>query len=79
MLNVLNKPEFIGKSLWKKTVKDLTYRMSLSTSIPGYYYNDYSYPDSERKYEEFTFDKAFSYFVSLRENLNNWEKIRTSK
>ena len=78
-INVLGLPNLINGSLWKKTVKDLTYRSAISGNIPGYYYNDYSFPDSEKRIEEFSFNNAFEYFLHLRNNYNEWEKLRTKK
>ena len=74
--NVLGRPQDIGKSLWKKMVKDLTFNACLSFSVPGIYTNEFSMPDSQKKYEAFNIDKAFEIFYSMRKNTNDWEKIR---
>ena len=77
--NVLNMPNLIGGSLWRRVVKDLTYRLSVASSIPGYYYNEYSHPDMEKRHEEFNFNIAFKNFVNLRNNMNAWEGMRTQR
>jgi glycosyltransferase involved in cell wall biosynthesis len=78
-MNVLGKPEWINKSIWKKMIKDLTYRASVSSAIPGYYYNDYSHPDMERKLEEFTFKKAYEACFNMRNAFNQWEQLRSQR
>jgi glycosyltransferase involved in cell wall biosynthesis len=77
--NVLGKPEWINKSMWRKMVKDLTYRMSMSSMIPGYYYNDFSHPDIERTYEPFDLQKAYAVCRGMRDGMNQWESLRIKK
>ena len=60
-------------------VKDLTYRTSVTSSIPGYYYNDFSHPDLEKRYEEFNIDRAFSSCAMMRDAFNQWEMKRLEK
>lgn len=79
IINVLGKPELINKSLHKRLIKDLTYRASISASIPGYYYNDFSHPDVEKRYEEFDFEKAYKICFEIRETFNQWEMARLEK
>ena len=77
--NVLGMPQLINKSMWRRMVKDLTYRTSVTSSIPGYYYNDYSHPDLEKRYEEFTPEKALATCLNMREAFNQWEMKRLEK
>lgn len=77
--NVLGMPQLINKSMWRRMVKDLTYRTSVTSSVPGYYYNDYSHPDLEKRYEEFNIDKAFGMCSNMREAFNQWEMKRLEK
>lgn len=77
--NVLGRPELLNKSMWKRMVKDLTYRASMTLNVPGYYYNDYSHPDMEKRYEEFNPQKAFEICLSLRDMFNQWEQLRIQK
>ena len=79
MINVLNKPDWINRSYWRRLVRDLTYRAGLSSSIPGYYFNDFSHPDMERKLDEFTLEKAFEICKNLRSIFNDWERNRMQK
>jgi glycosyltransferase involved in cell wall biosynthesis len=74
--NVLGMPDMINGSTWKKLVKDLTYRSAMTGMIPGYYFNDNSHPDYEKKFEEFTFEKAFNFCLQMRDHYNQWENIR---
>jgi glycosyltransferase involved in cell wall biosynthesis len=78
-INVLGKPEWINKAMWKRMVKDLTYRATLTSSIAGYYYNDYSHPDMEKRYEEFNIEKAFHMCLNMRTMFNDWENARMKK
>ena len=77
--NVLGQPELIGGTIWKRMIRDLIARSTLSSSIPGYYYNDYSHPDMEKRYEEFNPQKAFEICLSLRDMFNQWEQLRIQK
>lgn len=77
--NVLHRPDLINKALWKKTVKDLIYKMAISSHIPGYYWNDYSMPDMMKSHEEYSLEKAYNFFANVRTNYNNWEKLRGQK
>lgn len=78
-LNVLGRPDLINKSMWRRMIKDLTYRASMSLNIPGYYYNDYSHPDMEKRYEEFNIEKAFGICLHMRNSFNQWEQARMQK
>jgi len=71
--NVLNMPHLVNKSMWRRMLKDLTYRSSVTSSIPGYYYNDFSHPDLEKRYEEFNIEKAFNTCLNMRNAFNQWE------
>ena len=78
-MNVLGMPHLINKSMWKRMIKDLIYRSTLTSTIPGYYYNDYSHPDMEKKHEEFNFEKAFTTCLNMRNSFNQWENLRLQK
>lgn len=77
--NVLGKPELINGSVWKRMVKDLTYRASMSGHIAGYYYNDYSHPDMEKRMDPFDIKKAFEIATNMRNLYNNWEINRAQR
>lgn len=78
-VNVLGRPDLINKSTWKKMAKDLFYKSTVTSSIPGYYWNDYSHPDMEKKHEEFNIEKAFQACLYMRHQFNQWESIRMQK
>jgi hypothetical protein len=78
-VNVLGRPDLINKSMWKRMAKDLMYRSTMTSHIAGYYYNDYSHPDMEKRFEEFTIDKALQTCLNMRNNFNQWESIRLQK
>lgn len=77
--SVLGMPHLLNGSMWRRMVKDLTYRTSVTSSIPGYYYNDYSHPDLEKRYEEFNIEKAFNSCSMMRDAFNQWEIKRLEK
>ena len=77
-INVLGKPELINGSIWKRMTKDLMYRATMSSNVPGFYYNDYSHPDMEKRHEEFSIERAFEACSNMRNVINQWEQIRTS-
>jgi hypothetical protein len=51
----------------------------MSLNIPGYYYNDYSHPDVEKRFEEFNIEKAFNICLYMRNAFNQWEQMRIQK
>lgn len=77
-LNVLNMPQWIGKAFWLKVVKDLNYRMTVSSTVPGLYFNDFSHPDNvmEMKHQRFDIKMAFDIFSHLRHSWNQLEQWR---
>jgi glycosyltransferase involved in cell wall biosynthesis len=74
--NVLGKPEWINKSMWKRMLRDLTYRSSMSLFIPGYYHNEFAHPDMERRYESFDIRRAYEVLFNMRNVMNQWEQAR---
>ena len=78
-INVLGRPDLINKSMWKRMAKDLLYRSTMTSHIAGYYYNDYSHPDMEKRFEEFTIEKALQTCLNMRNHFNQWESIRLQK
>ena len=78
-INVLGRPDLINKSMWKKMAKDLFYKSTVTSTIPGYYWNDYSHPDMEKRHEEFNIEKAFQTCLYMRHQFNQWESIRMQK
>lgn len=79
IMNVMGRPDLINKSIHKRLIKDLTYRASMSMNVPGYYYNDFSHPDVEKKYEDFDIDKAFKICFDMRNTFNEWESLRIDR
>lgn len=77
--NVLGRPDWINNSLWKRLAKDLTYRSSMSLHIPGYYTNEFSHPDMEKRYESFDIKRAHETLVNMRNVMNQWEQMRIQK
>lgn len=78
-INVLGRPELIHGPMWKRMMRDLTYQSHTTSHIAGYYYNDYSHPDMEKRHEPFDVEKAF-YHLSAIANLNNeWENERVKR
>lgn len=77
--SVLGRPDWINNSMWKRLLKDLTYRSSMSLHIPGYYFNEFSHPDMEKRYEPFDIKRAHEIFVNMRNVMNQWEQMRIQK
>lgn len=78
--NVLGMNEWVGKSLWMKVCRDLNYRNTVSSTVPGYYFNDFSHPDHsmEQRYQPFDVDIAFNIFTQLRNMWNQLENMRVN-
>jgi len=73
--NVLHKPEWIGTYFWSKILKDCTLGYRVKNSEDDYYFNE-SHMPSMNKHEPFDFMQAGKSLALMREQWNNWEKIR---
>lgn len=73
--NVLKKPELMYRQLWRRLVKDLTYKTRLKSVSSGPYFREDAVKD-HLKHENFNFTSAYSEMVELRNYYNFWEKNR---
>lgn len=71
---VLRKPEFMHKQLWRRLVKDLTYRTTLPNAGHLYFNEDYS--KDTLKHRPFSFADAYKQIYDLRQFYNIWEDHR---
>jgi hypothetical protein len=76
--NVLHKPEWIGGYLWCKMIKDCTFGYRVHNSEEDYYFNESHLPKQE-KYKKFNFADAVKELTNLRNQWNQWEKLRGEK
>lgn len=72
---VLYKPEWIGGYLWSKTIKDCTFGYRVHNSEEDYYFHESHLPNVE-KYQKFNYADAAKDFTGLRNQWNEWEKLR---
>lgn len=72
---VLRKPDLLGKYLWRRFMKDLTYGRRLDNSDGNFYFNEHHIKDQIRA-TPFSYEDAYGEMVKLREYYNIWEKNR---
>lgn len=72
--DVLAKPELIGKYLWRRLIRDLTYKSSVD-NIGLHYFNESHYKD-QLKSKTFSFSDAYNQIKALRDYYNVWESYR---
>lgn len=73
---VLCKPELIGSFLWRRLLKELTYKSTVE-NLGGFYINEHHYKDA-LKMKSFTYTDAYNSMVQLREYYNIWEQHRAN-
>lgn len=71
---VLCKPELIGGYLWRRLLKELTYKSTVE-NLNSFYINEHHYKDA-LKMKPFTYKDAYDSMVSLRTYYNTWEQHR---
>jgi len=71
---VLRKPEWIGRQVWRRLVKDLTYKSTVE-SIGNFYFNE-SHSADAMKSKPFSFEDAYNSMRTLRDYYNIWENHR---
>ena len=75
---VLAKPEWIGNYLWKRTVRDLTYRRMIESTHRDFYFNEAhnTLAAGTMGSQPFDIEKAYKSFCDLRASFNKWEQHR---
>lgn len=71
---VLCKPELIGTFLWRRLLKELTYKATIE-NVNSLYLNESHYKDM-LKMKPFSYQDAYRLMVQLREYYNLWESHR---
>lgn len=71
---VLCKPELLGSFLWRRLLKELTYKATVE-NLSSYYINE-SHNKDALKMKAFSYQDAYKQIVSLREYYNTWESHR---
>jgi glycosyltransferase involved in cell wall biosynthesis len=72
---VLRKPELIGSFLWRRLLKELTYKSTVE-NLSNFYINEHHYKDA-LKMKPFTYKDAYDSMVALRNFYNTWEQYRS--
>lgn len=73
---VLHKPEWIGGYFWSKVLKDITFGYRVRNSEDDYYFNESHMPAVD-KYQKFDFVMAVNELTNLRNQWNQWERLRS--
>lgn len=73
---VLCKPELIGKFLWRRLVRDLTYRTTLDSQ--GSLYLNESHNKDALKTKSFNYSDAYDLIFKLVDYYNVWENHRAN-
>lgn len=71
---VLGRPEWIGKHLWRRLVRDLTYKTTVE-NLSNLYLNESHNKDALRT-KNFTFQDAYESILKVAEYYNTWETHR---
>lgn len=75
--HVLGKPEWIGNYMWRRMLRDLTYKTTTDNVNGGFYFNENHIQD-KMKTKPFTFQDAFDQIMSIRNYYNVWEGYRVN-
>jgi glycosyltransferase involved in cell wall biosynthesis len=74
---VLGKPEWIGKFLWRRLVRDLTYRTTLASE--GNLYLNENHNKDSLKTKKFSYQDAYNSVKQLADYYNVWETHRAKQ
>jgi hypothetical protein len=74
---VLGRPDWIGNYMWRRLLRDLTYRTTSDNINNGFYFNE-SHIQDKMKTKSFTFKDAYDQIRHIREYYNIWEGYRLS-
>ena len=77
--HVLRQPDWIGNHIWKRTLRDLTYKCTTQSTNVDFYFNESHLNNNIRNWGKFDIDLAYTHMAKLREMHNEWEKIRANK
>ena len=74
--DILNKPQWIGGYLWSKILRDCTFKYRVVNSDDDFYFNESHLPSMD-KYQPFSFEQACQEMTNFRNQINDWENIRS--
>lgn len=74
---VLGRPDLIGKQIWRRLLKDLTYGTTVENAGNQFYFNE-SHLKDELRANKFTYQDAYNSMVALRDYYNIWEDHRAN-
>jgi hypothetical protein len=77
--HVLRKPDWIGNHMWKRTLRDITYKCTANSTSVDFYFNESHINNNIRNWGKFDIDLAHTHMAKMREMHNEWEKIRSNK
>lgn len=74
---VLRKPQWVYGYMWRKLIRDLTYRAHMkSITNEVFYFNEMHIRDNRSNFTDYNKDKAYKQMCNSREMFNKWEKTR---
>ncbi len=76
--NVLYKPEWIGGYLWKRILRDCTFGYRCENINKDFYFNE-SHIKSYSSNQPFSIDQAHKEMIHFRNQINEWEQMRSKK
>ena len=76
--NVLYKPEWIGGYLWKRILRDCTFGYRCENINKDFYFNE-SHIKSYNSNQPFSIDQAHKEMIHFRNQINEWEQMRSKK
>jgi hypothetical protein len=65
--------------MWKRTLRDITYKCTASSTNVDFYFNESHLNNNIRNWGKFDVDLAYTHMAKMREMHNEWEKIRANK
>ena len=77
--SVLRKPEWIGNYQWKRTLRDLLYKCTATSTSQDWYFNESHLENGIRNWSPFDIKQAYEYMVKMRQTHNQWENMRIQR
>ena len=64
--------------MWRRTLKDLTYKATTENTCRGFYFNE-DHLHNKMSYNKFDLDDAFNSLTELRKIYNRYDDMRINK
>ncbi len=77
--NIYRRPELIGSYLWRRTIKDLTYKCTANNTAVDHYFNESHLNNNVRNWRPFGINDACELMLGMRKLINDWERSRGTK